>query len=91
MRENSKRGAVEVFITAELCNSLISALDSFITADFKNKYSVYARKIKEKILKYGRHFMNGDEENIAIYFYENEAGLLIKLFAIYADVFKISE
>ncbi len=29
--------------------------------------------------------MNGDEENVAVYFYENEAALLIKIFAIYAN------
>ena len=84
-RKNSKRGAVEVFITADLCNSLISALDSFIVADSGNKYAVYAKKIKDKILKHGRWFMNGDEENVAIYFYENESALLIKMFAIYVN------
>lgn len=86
MKNNSKRGSVEVFITTDLCDSLMSVLDSFIVADSKNKYAVYAQKIKNKILKHGRRFMNGNEENIAIYFYENEASLLIKMFAIYADV-----
>ncbi len=85
MKKISKRGSVEVFITTDLCDSLISALDSFIVADSRNKYAVYAQKIKDKILKYGRRFMNGDEENIAVYFYENEAALLIKLFAIYVN------
>ena len=84
-RKNLKRGAVEVFITADVCNSLISALDSFIVADSGNKYAVYAQKIKDKILKHGRWFMNGDEENVAIYFYENESALLIKMFAIYVN------
>lgn len=85
MRKNSKRGAVEVFITADLCNSLIVALESFIVADSRNKYAVYAQRIKDKILNHGRCFMNGDEENVAIYFYENEAALLIKMFAIYVN------
>lgn len=85
MKKISKRGAVEVFVTADLCNSLIVALESFIAADSENKYAVYAKKIKDKILKHGRYFMNGSEENVAIYFYENEAALLIKMFAIYAD------
>ncbi len=84
-RKNSKRGAVEVFITADLCNSLMSVLDSFIVADSGNKYAVYAQKIKDKILKHGRWFMHGDEENVAIYFYENESALLIKMFAIYVN------
>ena len=84
-RKNSKRGAVEVFITADLCDSLILALDSFIVADSGNRYAVYAQKIKDKILKHGRCFTNGDEENVAVYFYENEAALLIKMFAIYVN------
>jgi len=84
-RKNSNRGAIEVFITTDLCSSLISALNSFIAADSKNKYAVYAQKIRNKILKHGRCFMNGDEENVAIYFYENEAALLIKMFAIYVN------
>lgn len=85
MKKILKKGAVEVFISADLCSSLISVLNSFIAADFTNKYAVYAQKIKDKILKHGRHFMNNNEENVAIYFYENEAALLIKLFAIYAN------
>lgn len=85
MRKNSKRGAVEVFITADLCNSLIVALESFIVADSRNKYAVYVQRIKDKILNHGRCFMNGDEENVAIYFYENETALLIKMFAIYVN------
>ncbi|MDE6426397.1 MAG: hypothetical protein K2K89_09745 [Ruminococcus sp.] len=84
-RKNSKRGAVEVFITADLCNSLITALESFIVADSGNKYAVYAQKIKDKIMKHGRCFMNNGEENVAVYFYENEAALLIKMFAIYVN------
>ncbi|MDE5621343.1 MAG: hypothetical protein K2I80_12660 [Ruminococcus sp.] len=91
MRKNSKRGAVEVFVTADLCNSLIVALESFIVADSRNKYAVYAQKIKDKILKHGRCFMNGDEENVAIYFYENEAALLIKMFAIYVNAIEITD
>lgn len=91
MRKNSKRGAVEVFITADLCNSLIVALESFIVADSRNKYAVYAQRIKDKILNYGRCFMNGDEENVAIYFYENEAALLIKMFAIYVNAIEITD
>lgn len=91
MKNNSKRGSVEVFITTDLCDSLMSVLDSFIVADSKNKYAVYAQKIKNKILKHGRYFMNGDEENVAIYFYENEAALLIKIFAIYANAIEITD
>lgn len=91
MRKNSKKGAVEVFITTDLCDSLIAVLDRFIVADSGNKYAVYAQRIKDKILNHGRCFMNGNEENVAIYFYENEAALLIKMFAIYANAIEITD
>lgn len=84
-RKNSKKGSIEVFISKDFCNSMISVLSSFIVADSSNKYSIYAQRLKEKILKHGRTFTNQGEENAAIYFYENEAAMLIKLFAIYVN------
>ena len=84
-RENSKKGKVEVFISKDFCNSIISVLSNFIVADSSNKYGVYAQKIKNKILNHGRIFDNNGEENVAVYFYESEAALLIKLFAIYIN------
>ncbi len=84
-RKNSRKGSVAVFISKNFCNSIISVLSSFIAADPENKYAVYAQRIKNKILKYGRIFKNKGEENVAVYFYEDEASVLIKLFAIYVN------
>mgnify|MGYP006966757007 CR=1 FL=1 len=91
MKKILKKGAVEVFISADLCSSLISVLNSFIAADFTNKYAVYAQKIRNKILKHGRVFENNGEKNVAIYFYENESAMLIKLFAIYLNAIENTE
>ena len=83
--KKSRRGAVEVFLTREILNSMISVLDSYIAADAENKFSVYAQRIKNKILNHGRKFTHNREEQAVIYFYENEAAILIKLFSIYVN------
>mgnify|MGYP004621309223 FL=1 len=90
-RKNIRKGSVEVFISKALCDSIISVLTSFIVADSKNKYAVYAQKIRNKILKHGRVFENNGEKNVAIYFYENESAMLIKLFAIYINAIENTE
>ena len=80
-----KKGAVEVFISKDFFNSLVSVLSAFIQADAENKYGVYAARLKKKIMRYSRSFIHNEEENAAIYFYEDEAALLIKLCAIYIN------
>ena len=79
----AKTGSVEVFLSKEFFNSLVSILSSFIEADENNKYGVYAARLKEKIMNYSRYFIHNETENAAIYFYEDEAAMLIKLCAIY--------
>lgn len=79
------RGSVEVFLQRDFFNSLVSVLSNFIRADETNKYGIYAQRLKDKILKHGRKFVHNDEENVVVYFYEDEAALLIKLFAIYIN------
>ena len=83
--KNPKKGSVKIFLSMNLRDSIISVLDTFISADSQNHYSVYAQKIKNKILKYGREITYNGEKSVAIYFYETEAVLLINLFAIYIN------
>ena len=83
--KNPKKGNVKIFLSMNLRDSIISVLDTFISADSQNHYSVYAQKIKNKILKYGREITYNGEKSVAIYFYETEAVLLINLFAIYIN------
>lgn len=80
-----KKGAVEVFISKDFFNSLVSVLSAFIQADAENKYGVYAARLKRKIMQYSRGFIHNEEENAAIYFYEDEAAMLIKLFSMYVN------
>lgn len=80
-----KRGAVEVFLARDFFNSLVSVLSGFIQADAENKYGVYAARLKQKIMRYGRSFIHQKEENAVIYFYEDEAAMLIKLFSMYMN------
>lgn len=63
-----KRGAVEVFLTRDFFNSLVSVLSSFIQADAENKYGIYAARLKKKIMRYSRSFIHNEEENAVIYF-----------------------
>lgn len=79
----SKRGAVEVFLPRPFANALLSMLSVFAAADGENRYGVYARNIKSKILRHGRTFEHEGDDNVAVYFYPDEAALLIKLCAIY--------
>ena len=83
--KKTRRGAVEVFISRDFFDSLVSVLSNFIKADGTNKYGVFALHLKEKILRHGRKFIHNGDENVAVYFYENEAAMLIKLFAIYIN------
>ena len=84
-QQKSEHGKVKIFMTKEICNSLISVLDSYIVADATNKYSVYARKLKHIILTYGRGLKHNKEENVVVFLYEDESAVLIKLFAIYIN------
>lgn len=83
MKKEQKKGTVELFLPREFFNSLVSVLTAYIDADSTNKYGVYAARLKRKILKHGRTFTHEGEENVAMYFFEQEAAMLIKLFAIY--------
>ncbi len=78
-----KRGAIELFLTREFFNSLVTVLDYYDQALPDNKFTSYAIKLKNKMMRHGRQFTHEGEPQIVIYFYENEAAMLIKLMAIY--------
>lgn len=80
-----KRGAVEVFLKRDFFNSLVSVLSNFIQADAENQYGIYATRLKKKVLRYSRSFIHNETENAVIYFYEDEAAMLIKLFSMYMN------
>ena len=49
----------------------------------QGEWEKHAQRIKDKILKFGRKFANEDGESVVIYFYENEAAILLKAFSLY--------
>lgn len=83
--KKTRRGSVELFLTREFFNSLVAVLDVYLQTGDANKYAVYAQRLKEKILRYGRCFTHQNEEQVVVYFYEDEAAILIKLFVIYVN------
>ncbi len=44
--QKNEHGKVKIFMTKEICNSLISVLNSYIVANETNKYNIYAKKFK---------------------------------------------
>ena len=85
MKANAKKphGAVEVCLLRETVNALMYSLDAFEKADPKNRITVYANKIRDKIYNHGRTYTYKGEEKVVIYFYEQEAALLIKLMSFF--------
>lgn len=84
-QKKGKRGAVEVFLQKDFFNSLISVLSVYVEVDASNRYSIYAQRLKRKILRYSRKFLHHHAEHAVTYFYEEEAALLIKLLTIYVN------
>lgn len=83
--DNNKSGEVKIFLSRDFFNSLISVLSSFISADENNKYSIYARKMKETIMRYAFIVGKPNNKNALINLYADEAATLVKLLAIYIN------
>ena len=77
------RGRVEITLPRQYANALLYALDLFETADPDNKLTEYALKLKRKILKYGFAFHHKGEDKAKVYFFQEEAAMLIKVLIFY--------
>jgi hypothetical protein len=77
-----KTGPVQVFIDRCSLNGMIRCLD-YLISESDGEWKTCASRIKEKILKHGRTFENQGMDSAVIYFYETEAAVLIKAFALY--------
>ena len=89
-KKKGKVGSVEVSMTREDFNSLVTMLDEFQEAGHKNKYAQYASNLKEKMLRHSRRYTHKNENKTVTYFYEVEAALMIKLVAFYMNAIGIS-
>ena len=83
--KRGKVGTVEVALTREDFNSLVSFLDLFLQAGAENAYARYAASLKKKMLRHSRCYTRKNERKAVTYFYEIEAALLIKLTAFYVN------
>lgn len=79
-------GSVEVCLPREFVNGLIYSLERFDKADPDSELTAYANKIRSKILDHGRTYTYKGEDKVVIYFYEQEAAILIKLMSFYITV-----
>ena len=86
MADRKNRGPVDVFMQRESVNAMMHALECFIAADPENIWAKYAEYLMHKITKYGRTFRYNGTDSAAIYFYEDEAAMLIKLLTIFIFV-----
>lgn len=89
MKKNSarkERGAIEVFLSPEEVNALLSALNAIAVADPENRTARHAERLKQKILKHGRRFTDKGTESSVTYFYIEEAATMIHLFSFYTIV-----
>ena len=78
----------DLYLPRELFNSMMSALDFFVSSENEvgeTIYSQQATRLKEKILTHGRAFGNSSEDNASIYFYGVEPAVMMKLLTIYIN------
>ena len=78
-------GAIEVTMASEEFNTLLAVLDEIIVCGADTKLGFFAKRLKEKMLRYSRRFIHRNTRKSVTYFFENEAALLIKLLAFYCN------
>ena len=78
----NKVGPVQVFLDRNSLNAMLCCLDYLITAS-DGEWNTFASRLKAKIMKHSRAFKNQEADCAAIYFYENEAAVLIKAFSLF--------
>ena len=77
----NKIGPVQVFMDRNSMNAMLSCLDYLLLVSDAD-WAKNAQRIKDKILTHGRKFQDQERDCVAIYFYENEAAVLIKAFSL---------
>ena len=83
-------GPVAVKIDRESVNALLQSLNQIAAIDPENHIAQSAQKLMHKIIKHGRTFPHDDLKLVSIYFYDNEASMLIQLVSMYLAVLEES-
>ncbi|MBR5361995.1 MAG: hypothetical protein IK134_01535 [Oscillospiraceae bacterium] len=76
-------GSVAVTFDRNQINALLQMLHFISVADTENMFATDAVKLKEKIIKHGRTYQHKDTDGVSLFFYDNEAGNLIRLTALF--------
>lgn len=76
-------GPVAVKLERDLVNALLQTLNQISAIDSENFVSQSAQKLMQKIIRHGRTFTNKGDEQVSVYFYDNEASRLIMLLSLY--------
>lgn len=76
-------GPVAVKMNRESVNALLQSLNQIAAIDPENHIAQSAQKLMQKIIKHGRTFPHDDMKLVSIYFYDNEASMLIQLVSMY--------
>ena len=77
-----KTPPVGITLNRRLFNTLVWTLTQFTGSEKligENHFCYNADKLKHKILKYSRGYTKENREFVAIYFFENEAAVLIEI------------
>ena len=79
----NKLGPIEVYLTRDQVNAMLTMLDTMIVGGYECSFGDMSRTVRDKIIKYGKPITRGDMEEVLIYFYDNEAEILIALSSLY--------
>lgn len=89
MKHKETSPSVKLFLPREVWGSLVSVLGYFIETEKEigaTFFSKYSSQLLSKILKHGRPYKEDDSDRAAIYFFTNEAGVLLKLLSFYVSL-----
>lgn len=78
-----EKGTVKLIVTREFFNSLVTVLQFFVNVDSKNIYGKYASQLIDTIMLYSRPYSTEVADYAVMYFYENEASVLLYLYTMY--------
>ena len=80
---NKKLGPIEVYLTRDQVNAMLTMLDTMIVGGYECSFGDMARTVRDKIIKYGKPISRGDMDEVLIYFFDNEAEKMISLMSLY--------